>query len=836
MQPDVTEAEASAGLSSDEARRRLRLHGPNLLPAGPPPSLLDWVAELAREPMLLLLLLAAAVYFVLGSMTEGAVLIVFALFSISLMLIQKQRSQRALAALRQLAAPVAAVRRDGRELRLPAADLVPGDIVILNEGDRVPADGVIVSATHLAVDESLLTGESLAVEKAVGPEQRVFGSTLVVAGHGLARLTETGMRTEAGKLGASLAAIETEQTHLQRTTGRLVRSFGILAVIVCTLLAVWYGLAVNDWLRGILSGIALGMAMLPEEFPVALAIFLAIGSWRLAQVGVLVRRAAAVEALGAITSLCVDKTGTLTENRMRVRFLDNTVSLDLREAGAVGAEFTPLLKAAGYASRRSSHDPMDLAILELSDRSLPPATSEEPSLIREYDMTSDLLAMSRVWRDAAGRSFVAAKGAPEAIAALCRMDATEAERIAGRTRQMAEQGLRVLAVAEAECSDAPLPEDPRGFEFSYLGLVAFEDPVRDSVPAAVAEARTAGIAVKMITGDFPGTARAIALQAGIDASDVVTGDQLRDADDAQLLQWGRTVSVFARVRPEQKLRLVDALQAAGETVAMTGDGVNDAPALRSADVGIAMGQRGTDVAREAADIVLLDEDFGRIIEAIRLGRRIFDNLRKVIIYIAAVHVPIAGLGFLPIAFGMPVAIWPIHVVLLEMLVDSMCSLAFEDTPAERDIMRRPPRRRSESVAGLLQILMGLAQGAVVLAAAFGIYAAALTSGVEADIARTMALLTAVLGDLALVLANARQHSMFEQWRLPKPQPLFLPIAVLMIILLALAVGVPALREIFHFGVPSLAQLGVVVAVSVGSWVVLELMKLAPPVRRIAGAM
>ncbi len=836
MQHVAEDPQSIIGLTPEEASRRLAEHGPNSLPSGRSSTFLDGLVELAREPVLILLLAAAAVYFVVGSMVEGGVLIGFALFSISLMLFQERRSRRAIAALRELAAPTALVRRGGKDVRLPSAELVPGDLVILNEGERIPADGKLVRAVHLRVDESLLTGESLPVEKSADADDRVCGSTLVVAGHGLVRLTDTGAGTEAGKLGASLAIIEPEETHLQRTTGRLVRAFGVLAIVVCTLLAIWYGILTQDWLRGVLSGIALGMAMLPEEFPVALTIFLAIGSWRLAQVGVLVRRAAAVEALGAITSLCVDKTGTLTENRMRLRYLDNNIRIDLREATELSAEVGLLLHAARLASRRSGYDPMDIAAIDAADRLLPADQRDGGHLVREYSLSSELLAFTQVWREADGSLQAASKGAPEAIAALCRLDPGEADRVTQRAHEMAGAGLRVLAVAEASATGEPLPASPKAMNFRYLGLLAFEDPIRESVPAAVAAARDAGISVKMITGDFPGTARAIAQQAGIDATSVVTGEQFGKADGDQMRVWARSAAIFARVRPEQKLKLVDALQAVGETVAMTGDGVNDAPALQSADVGIAMGRRGTDVAREAADIVLLDEDFGRIVDAIRLGRRIFDNLRKVIIYIAAVHVPIAGLGILPLVFGLPVAIWPLHVVILELLVDSMCSLAFEDTPAESDIMRRPPRRRSESIAGLPQIAFGLAQGAVVLGVSFGIYAGALAQGVDVDVARTMALVTAVFGDIALVLANAGQHSVFQRWTLPRPQPFFVPIAAVTLTLLSLAIAIPPARQLLQFGLPSLGQFALVAGASVLSWVVLELLKLIPGIRRIAGAM
>ncbi len=841
MQFAPIEMELQTGLSGVEACRRLQQFGPNSLPSAKPPTVWDRLLRLAREPMLILLLLAAAIYFVLGSMAEGIMLMLFALFSISLMLIQERRSDDALAALKQLAAPLARVRRDGEDIRVPAAELVPGDLVILNEGERVPADGLVLAASHLAVDESLLTGESVPVDKAALPTataplcNRVFGSTLIVNGHGVARVTETGARTQTGRLGTSLTSIVPEQTHLQQATGRLVRVFGMLALVVCGGLAVYYGLVMRDWLQGILSGIALGMAMLPEEFPVALAIFLAIGSWRLAQAGVLVRHAAAVEAIGATTCLCVDKTGTITENRMQLRFLDDGVTrLDVRRLQALPAGFVPLLRGARYASRRGGYDPMDLAVFDLADKTLTSDLDQGLGLAREYGLTSTLLAISQVWRDGNGRLLVATKGAPEAVVGLCAMPPGDAAAVVDRAHRLANEGLRVLAVAEADWDTEVLPDDPRQFAFRYLGLLAFEDPVRASVPAAVAAAHAAGVKVKMITGDFPATARTIAGEAGISSAQVVTGDELRDAGSEQLEQWARTVSVFARVRPEQKLQLVDALQANGETVAMTGDGVNDAPALKSADIGIAMGKRGTDVAREAAGIVLLEEDFGRIIEGIRLGRRIFDNLRKVIIYIAAVHIPIAGLGFLPVVFGMPIAIWPLHVVVLEMVVDSMSSLAFEDTPAEPDIMRRPPRRRSESVAALPQLLYGVAQGSAVLVAAFGIYAGALALGVDDDVARAMTILTTIIGNLGLVLSNSSQHSVFAG-TLPRPQPLFLPIAAVTLTLIALAIYVPALRQVFHFAIPSGPELAVSVAAALGSFILVEAGKLLAPVRRIAGA-
>ncbi|MBN9310943.1 HAD-IC family P-type ATPase [Devosia sp.] len=445
------EAGLESGLATVEAQRRLAAIGPNTLPSAKPVTVWGRILRLASEPMLILLLLAAAIYFVLGSLTEGIMLMLFALFSISLMLFQEWRSDNALAALRQLSAPLARVRRDGEEISLPSADLVPGDVVVLNEGERVPADGVLLTASQLAVDESLLTGESVPVSKAADgaiPSRPagVYGGTLVVAGHGTARVTETGARTEAGKLGASLSAIAADETHLQRTTGRLVRVFGVLALVVCGALTLYQGLLLGNWLQGILSGIALGMAMLPEEFPVALAIFLAIGSWRMARVGVLVRRAAAVEALGAVTCLCVDKTGTITENRMRLRYLDSdSTRLDVRGTGTVPSGFVPLLQGACRASRRGSHDPMDRAVFDVADGALGAEVEQGWTLVREYGVTSEFLAMAQAWRGSGDGLLVATKGAPEAITAMCAMDPAAAQAIVDRARGLAGEGLRVPA-------------------------------------------------------------------------------------------------------------------------------------------------------------------------------------------------------------------------------------------------------------------------------------------------------------------------------------------------------------------------------------------------------
>ena len=837
------------GLPESEARARRVTYGPNRLPADRSRSFFKVAWGIATEPMLLLLLLAAVVYIAIGSIAEGLMLLAFAMFSIGLTIFQDWRGENALKAMRELGAPSASVVRDGVERRIPASEVVPGDLIVIGEGERIAADGWLVKASQLAVDESLLTGESVPVNKqaaAASPESMpapggdnqpfVYSGTLAVRGHGLAEVSGTGTHTQAGRIGASLATIIQAQTPLQQVTGRLVRTFGAISIAVCTALVLYYGLALGDWLQGLLSGIALGMAMLPEEFPVVLTIFLAIGAWRMAQVKVLTRRPAVIETLGAATVLCVDKTGTITENRMRVRVLDSgTERLTVQPGQPVPSGFAGLLEAAYLATRRASYDPMDAAVLDLVPDRVEAVLDDDWGLAREYGLTPELLAVSQLWRDAGGRYCVATKGAPEAVAELCHLDADERERLAGRVHDLAGQGLRVLGIASGEwAGDAP-PEDPHAFAFRFLGLAGFEDPVRASVPAAMAEAATAGIAVKMITGDYPETARTIGHAAGIDHQGaVLTGSALGRLDEDALSRAVHDTGIFARVMPEQKLLLVRALQARGETVAMTGDGVNDAPALKAADIGIAMGARGTDVAREAAGIVLLDEDFSRIITAVRLGRRIFDNLRKVIIYIAAMHVPIAALAFLPLLFGLPPAVYPLHVVILEMIIDSMCSLTFEATPEEPDIMRRPPRPRRQPVAGFPQVLLGLIQGSLLAAAAVGIYAGALASGVPEDVARAMAIIATVTGNIVLVRVNAT-HDPGLLLLGRAVQPTFWLIAAVAVAVVAAAVLVPQLRGLFQFGLPTLPQLALAIGAGLAAAIVADILKFVPRVRRILGA-
>ena len=739
---DAPTAEAiGSGLSEQEAASRRKADGPNELARTGRRTPFRIVLEVLREPMLALLLGGGVLYLLLCSPEEALILLAFALFSIVITVVQESRTERVLEALRDLTSPRALVIRGGERQRIAGREVVRGDLVVLAEGDRVPADARLIEASDVQTDESLLTGESVPVRKvasAASPSARpggddlphVFSGSLVVRGNGIAEVTATGPRSEIGRIGQSLSALDPEPPRLQAQMRWLVKLCAIFGGVVSVLAVLLYGTLRGGWLDALLAGIAIGMSMLPEELPVVLTVFMAMGAWRISKARVLTRRAAAIETLGSATVLCTDKTGTLTQNRMTVAELclpDNTA---FRPQGdALPAEFALLAETGRLASAPQPFDPMEKAFHAVAEGLPSPALD----LAHTYGLRPGLLAMTNVWRSGT-ETIVAAKGAPEAIAALCHLDAAAAAELTMRTEALAAKGMRVLAVARAVHRAEAWPETQDGFAFSLLGLVGLADPLRPGVVEAVAECRTAGIRVVMITGDYPATAAAIARQAGLDAEHILAGEALSTMDDATLAAQVRSTKVFARIMPEQKLRIVAALKANGEIVAMTGDGVNDAPSLKAAHIGIAMGGRGTDVAREASSLVLLDDDFGSIVAAVRLGRRVFDNLRKSMGFIIAIHVPIAGLALLPLIFGLPILLWPMHIAFLEMVIDPVCTLVFEAETEEEGIMLRPPRNPTAPLFSASLLGWSVLQGAVVLALTAGIYLVALDGGMpEAEV-------------------------------------------------------------------------------------------------------
>ena len=818
LQPASLSSGGFTGLTEVEAAARLTREGPNELPSHEDRSLLVIAWEVVREPMFLLLVAAGALYLIMGSPQDALLLLGFVFVVMGITIVQERRTEHALEALRDLSSPRALVIRDGQQLRIAGREVVLGDLLVVAEGDRIPADALLRVGTNLSVDESLLSGESVPVRKVASTEAKaleapggddlpsLFSGTLVTAGQGVAEVLATGPRTELGKIGKALQAVEPETTFLQKETSRLVKVLALVGLGACALMVIVYALTRGGgllvWKQGLLAGITLAMAILPEEFPVILTVFMALGAWRISRSRVLTRRLPAIESLGSATVLCVDKTGTLTLNQMTLKRLEvEGHSQDLAEEdGTLPDPILELLECAILASRADPFDPMELALQQAGERWLKGTVRLHPDwpLAREYPLAPELLAVTQAWAGDPQRVTVATKGAPEAVVDLCHLPADQRAGIAKQVEALASQGLRVLGVARGQYAAAELPEAHHDLELEFLGLLGLEDPVRPAVPAAVAECHTAGIRVLMITGDYPATAMSIAHQAGIaEPGMVITGPELNAMSDASLAERIRTVNVFARVVPEQKLRLVTALKANGDVVAMTGDGVNDAPALKAAHIGIAMGGRGTDVAREAAALVLLDDDFTSIVAAIKLGRRIFDNIRKAVAFTFAVHVPIAGLSLLPVFLpGWPLLLLPIHIVFLELVIDPSCSLIFEAEGAETDAMRRPPRAADERLFSLKAIGLALLQGGTALLACVAVYLVAWNLRGN-DAARALTFAALVVSFIAIILVN-------RSWTLSLLASLKQPNAALWWVLggttafLALVLTWPVAQRLFHF--------------------------------------
>lgn len=804
-----------SGLTENEVKSRIARDGYNELQGSKSRSFWAIIFGVVKEPMFLLLVACGTLYMVLGDIEEGFMLLGFVFVVMGIEFYQERKSEKALDALKDLASPRALVIRNNAEIRIPGREVVCDDIIVLQEGDRIPADATVLQSVNLLVDESLLTGESAPVRKhdwegesgniqPGGDDQPfVYSGSMVVQGNGLAKVTYTGMNTQIGKIGKSIAEVEESPSHLKKEIGSLVTRMTIFGAVLFIVVITLYTVTRGDLLQGFLAGITLAMAMLPEEFPVVLTIFLAVGAWRISKKRVLTRRPGAIETLGSATVLCTDKTGTLTENKMKVARLFNKKDYwTAKGASNFPEEYHDIIEYGILSSQVNPFDPMEKAIGSLGELFLKGTEHlhDNWDMVKEYPLSRELLAMSRVFRSkSSNRLVIAAKGAPEAVFDLCHLHGDTQKKYADAVQTMAAEGLRVLGVARSSVPENQLPEIQHDFDFEFVGLIGLSDPIRPQVPQAVRECHKAGIRVIMITGDYPVTAQNIAKEIGLqNYSECITGVELAEMDESVLSGKIKTIDVFARVVPEQKLKIVNALRRNNEIVAMTGDGVNDAPALKSANIGIAMGEKGTDVAREASELVLLDDNFGSIVDAIKMGRRIFDNLQKALGYIFAIHVPIAGLSLIPVFFsGWPLILWPVHVVFLELIIDPACSVIFEAEKAEKNVMSRLPRKIDQPFFGNKKILISCFQGIWILVATLGIYFATLGTGYPIGEVRAMTFSTLIFANIATILTNRSwESSIFTILRTPNKTVKWVAGGAALFILLALTV--PFLQRIFQF--------------------------------------
>ncbi|MEI7423652.1 MAG: cation-translocating P-type ATPase [Prolixibacteraceae bacterium] len=759
------------GLSASKVLEKQAIEGLNELPSSKPKNILALAWGIVKEPMFLLLVACGSLYLILGDVQEGLMLLGFVFVIMGIEFYQEKKTEKALDALKDLASPRALVIRDGIEKRIAGREVVTDDLVVLQEGDRVPADATVVYSVNLMSDESLLTGESLPVSKSEwngtdsysqpgGDELPfVYSGSMIVQGNGMVRVTSIGSNTEIGKIGKALESVIEEPTKLKTEMGILVRRLAIIGVSLCLVVILVFTLTRGNLLQGFLAGITLAMAMLPEEFPVVLTIFMALGAWRMSKKSVLTRKPSAIETLGSATVLCTDKTGTLTQNKMTVSKLYNGYDFHkVDHSTSFPEEFHEIIEYGILSSQNNPFDPMEKAITALGEVFLKNTEHihTDWQMVKEYPLSKELLAMSRVFSNSENQQqTIAAKGAPEAIFDLCHLSSEQKAAYEVAISVMASEGLRVLGVAKSMIGDKILPVIQHDFEFEFIGLIALSDPIRPTVPDAVAECYKAGIRVIMITGDYPVTAMNIAREIGLKNPGVaISGPELHAMSEEELCRRIREVNVFARVVPEQKLKIVNALKRNNEIVAMTGDGVNDAPALKAAHIGIAMGEKGTDVAREASSLVLMDDNFASIVGAVKMGRRIFDNLQKALAYIFAIHVPIAGLSLIPVFFSsLPLILWPVHIVFLELIIDPACSIIFEAEKAERNVMDRPPKAFDDPFFGAKKIWLSCSQGIGILVIVFAVYLFGLRFGYSEKEVRALAFTTLIAANIAVILSN-----------------------------------------------------------------------------------
>ena len=799
----------TSGLSTEEAQLRLKRNGPNELPGKESKGIFRIVLEVLREPMFVLLISSATLYIILGDLGEGVILLSTISIIIAITFIQHRKTEKALNALRNLTAPHATVERDGQYVRIPSREIVVGDHVAINEGDRIPADGKVLECYTLEVDESVLTGEALPLGKSF--DEQLFGGTMVTRGRGVLVIDSTGINTEFGKIGASLIAIKDRPTKLQSELGRFIKWLSFIGAGLCIAVVILFYFTRGNFIQSLLNGLSAAMAILPEEFPVIMTVFLALGAWRLSKTNVLTRKPSAIETLGSATVLCSDKTGTITCNKMVV---SECVPFGKNDENRV-------TEYANLACINNAQDPMERAIQRYA---IEHKKNNERALIKEYPFSHALTAMTLVYQDEMHYT-IACKGAPETLFKLCCFSARELEVWHDKLHQLATKGMRVLGVAEGSCTTPLLPPSQEEFTFTFLGLIAFSDPVRADVPEAILECRSAGIRTIMLTGDHPETATTIGLEIGLHAKALLLGSDIQSMTDDQLREKLTHTEIIARLKPEQKLRIVLALQASGEIVAMTGDGVNDAPALKAANIGVAMGLKGTDVAREASSLILLDDHFTSIVHAIRSGRKIYDNLRKAMSYVLAIHIPIIGLTLLP-AFdsSMPLILMPLHIVFMEIIIDPVSSIAFESETEEKDIMKHPPRKTNARFFGRKEITQALVDGFLLLCSVLLLYYISKKEGHSDEQLRSIAFIALIGSNLLMVMSKLSvSRSIFSVFSNKNKAAKFILFSA--IVLMIGVFALPGVAPFFHMIYPGNLHAFYALSTSFGFVFCLELLKI-----------
>ena len=746
------------GLTQDQVIASRIAHGSNTLTFKKENGFWEALKTLAKEPMVVLLLAASLLYFISGKTGDGIFLGCAIVLVAAISLYQDARSRNALEKLKNFTEPRAKVVRDGQTIEINTDELVVDDCMVVEEGSSIPADGCILQSNDFSVNESILTGESFAVFKDASKEDNlVFGGTQVASGLAIARITTIGNETKLGKIGKSLESIQEEKTPLEKQIANFVQKMVIAGAIIFVI--VWF---INythskDVLDSLLKALTLAMSILPEEIPVAFTTFMALGAWRLMQMGIIVKQMKTVETLGSATVICTDKTGTITQNKMSLAGLfcysDAETYFDTNIIGENGKN---LIRTAMWASEPIPFDPMEIALHQRYQELFPTDQRTEFSMKHEYPLEGKPPMMTHVFENKNGDRIIAAKGAPEAIIAVAQLDDAGKATVEAAILNFTKEGYRVLGVAQSNFAEQTYPEKQQSLPFVFIGLVAFYDPPKANISETLAHFYKAGINIKIVTGDNAATTLSIAKQIGFKGADQeISGDQLMKLSDADLEKQVMNTQVFTRMFPEAKLRIINALKASGQIVAMTGDGVNDGPALKAAHIGIAMGKKGTEIAKQAASLILVEDDLGKMVDAIAMGRRIYTNLKKAIQYIISIHIPIVLTVFLPLALGWiyPNIFSPVHIIFLELIMGPTCSIIYENEAMEAHSMSEMPREMSNTFFNWKELTTSIIQGLMITAGCMFTYFWAVKNGADEPSTRTLVFITLISANIFLTLVN-----------------------------------------------------------------------------------
>jgi P-type Ca2+ transporter type 2C len=816
------------GLTHAEVLASAEQYGKNILLFKEKNPLVQMVLRTIKEPMIILLFVSSLIYFVFGKIGDGIFLSVAILFQTSLSIFQFSRSKNALAKLKELSLPKCKVIRDDEIIEILSTELVIGDIVYVQEGGTVTADAIIIDSTDFTVNESILSGESLSIAKdKTSVDNHIYNGTNVEKGSAIATVTAIGNETKLGKIGISLANIDEEKTPLEIQISNFVKVMAIIGIIV--FLIVWCINYYNSQniLASLLQSLTLAMSILPEEIPIAFTSFMALGAWRLMKIGIVVKQMKTVETLGSATVICIDKTGTITENKMSVSKLfllsSNTINDKLKNFTDAEKELTEI---AMWASEPIPYDPMEVSLHQIYASNAFIDKRPNYTLIFEYPLSGKPPMTTHVMENNKGEKIIASKGAPEAIMQLCKLSDTEKKQIETAIATLANSGLRILAIGIGKDVGNQYPEKQDDLQITFKGLIAFYDPPKQNIEKVLQDFYNAGIAVKIITGDNEATTIAIAKQIGFIGFDKsISGDELMKLNEQDLQYCVMHTNIFSRMYPAAKLKIVNALKSQNQIVAMTGDGVNDGPALKSAHIGIAMGKKGTEIAKQASSLILMDDDLSKMIDAIAMGRKIYTNLKKAIQYIISIHIPIILIVFIPLAFNWvyPNLFAPIHIIFLEVIMGPTCSIVYENEPIEKNTMLQKPKPLSFTFFKLKELFISIVQGLIIAGACLGIYQYALHSNCNEAITRTMTFTVLIVANIFLTLVNRSFYYSIISTIQYKNNMVFI-IMFSTITVVFLLIFVKPLTYFFKFETLNLFQLSICVLIGFGSVIWIEIYK------------